>query len=72
MGREQEIGLLLERWAQVKEGVGQVVLLSGEAGIGKSRLVQVLTEQVVSRAPGVADTVPVLALLSAQRFVSDD
>jgi class 3 adenylate cyclase/tetratricopeptide (TPR) repeat protein len=48
VGREQEIGLLLERWAQVKEGVGQVVLLSGEGGIGKSRLVQVLKDQVVS------------------------
>jgi class 3 adenylate cyclase/predicted ATPase len=48
VGREQEIGLLQARWAQVKEGVGQVVLLSGEAGIGKSRLVQVLTEQVAS------------------------
>jgi predicted ATPase/class 3 adenylate cyclase len=48
VGREQEIALLVERWAQVKEGVGQVVLLSGEAGIGKSRLVQVLTEQVAS------------------------
>jgi len=48
VGREQEIGLLLERWAQVKEGVGQVVLLSGEAGIGKSRLVQVLKEQVAA------------------------
>src|SRR2546421_7409094 len=46
VGREQEVGLLLERWAQVKEGVGQVVLLSGEAGIGKSRLVQMLKEQV--------------------------
>src|SRR2546421_7862886 len=31
VGREQEIGLLAERWAQVKAGVGQVVLLSGEA-----------------------------------------
>jgi predicted ATPase len=39
VGRTQEIGMLLERWAQVKGGVGQVVLLSGEAGIGKSRLV---------------------------------
>jgi predicted ATPase/class 3 adenylate cyclase len=48
VGREQEIRLLLERWAQVTDGVGQVVLLSGEAGIGKSRLVQVLTDHVAS------------------------
>jgi class 3 adenylate cyclase len=48
VGREQEVGLLLERWAQVKDGMGQVVLLSGEAGIGKSRLVQILTEQVAA------------------------
>jgi class 3 adenylate cyclase/predicted ATPase len=50
VGREQEIGLLRERWAQVKDGMGQVVLLSGEAGIGKSRLVQVLTEQAAAEA----------------------
>jgi TOMM system kinase/cyclase fusion protein len=48
VGREQEVRLLLERWAQVKDGTGQVVLLSGEAGIGKSRLVQVLKEQVAA------------------------
>ena len=48
VGREQEVALLLERWAQVKDGLGQVVLLSGEAGIGKSRLVQVLTEHVAT------------------------
>ncbi len=48
VGREQEVGLLRERWAQVKDGLGQVVLLSGEAGIGKSRLVQVLQEHVAS------------------------
>jgi class 3 adenylate cyclase/predicted ATPase len=48
VGREQEIALLRERWAQVTDGFGQVVLLSGEAGIGKSRLVQVLTEHVAS------------------------
>jgi class 3 adenylate cyclase/tetratricopeptide (TPR) repeat protein len=48
VGRAQEIGLLQERWAQVKDGVGQVVLLSGEAGIGKSRLVQVLKDQVAA------------------------
>ena len=48
VGREQEIRLLVERWTQVKAGVGQVVLLSGEAGIGKSRLVQVLQAQVAA------------------------
>jgi class 3 adenylate cyclase len=48
VGREPEVGLLLERWAQVKDGLGQVVLLSGEAGIGKSRLVHVLKEQVAN------------------------
>jgi class 3 adenylate cyclase len=48
VGREPEIGVLRERWAQVKEGVGQVVLLSGEAGIGKSRLVQLLQEHVAA------------------------
>jgi predicted ATPase len=46
VGREQEAALLLDRWAHVKDGFGQVVLLSGEAGIGKSRLVQVLQEHV--------------------------
>src|SRR5262252_4251778 len=46
VGREQEMELLLERWAHVKDGLGQVVLISGEAGIGKSRLVRVLTEHV--------------------------
>ena len=46
VGREQEVGLLRERWAQARDGLGQVVVLSGEAGIGKSRLVQVLTEHL--------------------------
>jgi predicted ATPase len=48
VGREQELEVLRECWAQVKEGVGQVVLLSGEAGIGKSRLVHMLQEQVAA------------------------
>jgi hypothetical protein len=46
VGRESESTLLFERWEQAKDGNGQVVLLSGEAGIGKSRLVQVLKEHV--------------------------
>ncbi|MDJ0818409.1 MAG: AAA family ATPase, partial [Desulfobacterales bacterium] len=44
VGREQEIGMMRARWAQSKDGVGQALLLSGEAGIGKSRLVQVLKD----------------------------
>jgi AAA ATPase domain len=50
VGREPEVALLRERWEQVKDGSGQVVLLSGEAGIGKSRLVQVLTAQVATES----------------------
>ena len=48
VGREQEVGLLRERWSQIKDGFGQVVLLSGEAGIGKSRLVEVLKAHVAT------------------------
>ena len=48
VGREAEVALLRERWAQARDGLGQVVLLSGEAGIGKSRLVQVLQEHVAA------------------------
>jgi class 3 adenylate cyclase/tetratricopeptide (TPR) repeat protein len=46
VGRQEEIGLLLGRWEQVEEKLGQVVLISGEAGVGKSRLVQVLRERL--------------------------
>ncbi len=46
VGRDREVGLLLDRWELVEEGRGQVVLLSGEPGIGKSRLVHVLEEHV--------------------------
>src|SRR5262249_19232890 len=48
VGRESEVALLLERWEQAKAGHGQVVLLSGEAGIGKSRLVQTLKDHIVN------------------------
>src|SRR5262249_29208852 len=39
VGREEETELLLRRWSRAKSGEGQVVLISGEAGIGKSRLI---------------------------------
>ena len=47
VGREEEAELLLRRWAKAKAGEGQVVLLSGEAGIGKSRLAAALLERLV-------------------------
>jgi class 3 adenylate cyclase/predicted ATPase len=46
VGRDEEVGLLLRRWQQSQEGVGQVVLVSGEAGIGKSALVGALRQHV--------------------------
>src|SRR6516165_7321991 len=48
VGRESEVTLILERWEQAKAGHGQVALLSGEAGIGKSRLVQTLKDHIVN------------------------
>jgi transcriptional regulator with AAA-type ATPase domain len=51
VGRQEESGLLRRRWDQSKAGLGQIVLISGEAGIGKSTLVQGLRAQV--RAEGL-------------------
>jgi hypothetical protein len=46
VGRDAEIDLLLRRWARAKVGDGQVVLISGEPGIGKSRLTAALEERL--------------------------
>src|SRR5262249_20060961 len=51
VGREEESGLLRRRWEQSKAGLGQGVFISGEAGIGKSALVEALRAQV--RAEGL-------------------
>ena len=48
VGREEELELLLRRWARARTGEGQVVLLSGEAGIGKSRLTAALLERLAT------------------------
>ncbi len=50
VAREQELGLLLSRWTLAREGKGQVVLVAGEAGLGKSRLVWELRQRVVADA----------------------
>lgn len=46
VGRDQELALLLERWRQAKAGEGQLILLTGEAGIGKSRITEAMIEAV--------------------------
>jgi predicted ATPase len=48
-GRDNEISLLKDRWEQAQEGMGQIVLLVGEAGLGKSRLVHALKEHVLGQ-----------------------
>ncbi len=48
VGRSEELALLLRRWGRAKDGEGQVALLSGEPGIGKSRLAQALCESIAA------------------------
>src|SRR5215470_13525362 len=50
VGRVEELDLLLRRWQQAKEGEGRVVLISGEPGIGKSRITEALHERLESEA----------------------
>jgi class 3 adenylate cyclase/predicted ATPase len=84
VGRDQELALLLERWRQAKTGEGQVLLLSGEAGIGKSRITQALVDTVAGEphfllryqcSPYHADSAlyPVIQQIGhAARFAEDD
>jgi class 3 adenylate cyclase/predicted ATPase len=50
VGRDQELEMLLQRWSHAKLHQGQVVLISGEPGIGKSRLIAALTERLAGEA----------------------
>jgi class 3 adenylate cyclase len=67
VGREEEVELLLRRWSRAKTGEGQVVLLSGEAGIGKSRLGPAGTPR---RRTAHAVALFLLAATYRQRFLS--
>jgi len=84
VGREEEIELLLRRWSRAKSGEGQVALLSGEAGIGKSRLTAALVERLATEphtrlryfcSPQRADTAfyPIVVQMErAAGFAHDD
>jgi class 3 adenylate cyclase len=84
VGREEELDLLLRRWSKAKTGEGQVVLLSGEPGIGKSRLTAALLERIASEphtrlryfcSPQRTDSAlfPIISQMErAARFVHDD
>jgi class 3 adenylate cyclase/DNA-binding response OmpR family regulator len=50
IGRDEELDLLLRRWRQIQSGEGRVVLISGEPGIGKSRLVRALQDKLTGNA----------------------
>ena len=65
VGREEEVALMQRRWEQAKAGLGQVVLLSGEAGIGKSRLVQVLRAHAADGRTFAYDLLQAVAPLEA-------
>jgi transcriptional regulator with AAA-type ATPase domain len=46
VGRDHELGLILERWREARHGHGQVVALSGEAGFGKSRMIRAIRASI--------------------------
>ena len=55
-GRDTEFSLLQDRWEQAQEGMGQIVLVLGQPGLGKSRLVQALTQCVQEQATDLSST----------------
>jgi len=52
VGRDEEVDLLMRRWQQAKGGEGSVVLISGEAGIGKSRIAETILERLSGETYG--------------------
>ena len=71
VGRDQEIALLSDRWQLAVQGEGQVVLLAGEAGIGKSRIVETF-RRLNTETPHNRNPLPMLAISWRQRTLSRD
>ncbi|HSI83387.1 MAG TPA: AAA family ATPase, partial [Candidatus Methylacidiphilales bacterium] len=78
-GRDTEVDLLLDRWEQAREGMGQVVLITGEAGLGKSRLVATIKQTVLEESgcssndeesPARRYSSPVIEWRCSERFQS--
>jgi class 3 adenylate cyclase/predicted ATPase len=67
-GRDHEVNLLKDRWEQAQEGMGQVALLIGEAGLGKSRLVHTLKEHVLGQLAEAAADAPVIEWRCSPQF----
>jgi serine/threonine protein kinase/predicted ATPase len=67
-GRDHEINLLKDRWEQAQEGMGQVVLLIGEPGLGKSRLVYTLKEHVLGQRVEGEEDAPVIEWRCSPHF----
>jgi predicted ATPase len=62
-GRDHEVSLLKDRWEQAQEGMGQVVLLVGEPGLGKSRLVATIRQHVLDQAGDSSGAAPHSAIV---------
>jgi hypothetical protein len=67
VGRDTELALLTERWNRVVDGEGQAVLLTGEPGIGKSRISAALVEAVLAGAGTLRSRVALSDLAAAGR-----
>jgi predicted ATPase len=71
IGREEELEMLLRRWQQAKTGEGRVVLLSAEAGIGKSRLAEALVVRLIENQGRSARSYGIDCSSAVQRSSTD-
>jgi predicted ATPase len=67
-GRDTEVSLLRDRWEQAQEGMGQVVLIVGEPGLGKSRLVHTIKQIVMEQGSGKVPGAEIQAVNASQDF----